>query len=192
MTSISKHVYLDKVDDIVNKYSFKTIKIKPVDVNTFMYLDFNKENNKEGPKFKLGDNVRVSKYKNILAEDCVPNSFYKAFMIKKVEKAVLWIYVISDLKGEKFVGTFYVKELQKTNQKEFRVEKVKKRKGEKNMLNRQATVVLLTVGLTKKDIKWINEYLPEPKSLEGRVKGELDLSNYPGKTDLKIQQDLIH
>ena len=59
------------------------------------------------------------------------------------------------------------------------------------MLNRPATVVLLTVGLTKKT-KWINEYLPETESLGGRVKAELDLSNYPGKTDLKMQQEMIH
>ena len=52
-------------------------------------------------------------------------------MIKKVKNTVLWTYVISNLKGEKIVGTFYKKELQKANQKEFRVEKVIKRKSDK-------------------------------------------------------------
>ena len=66
MTSISKNVYIDKLDEIINKYNntyHKTIEMKPVDVNSSMYIDFNKENNKEGSKFKVGDNVGISKYK---------------------------------------------------------------------------------------------------------------------------------
>ena len=61
-----------KLDDIVNKYNntyHKTVKMKTVDVNPSIYIDFNKGNNKEGPKFKVGDNVRISKYENILAND---------------------------------------------------------------------------------------------------------------------------
>ena len=76
MTSISKNVYIDKLDDIVNKYSnryHRTIKIKPVDVKPRIYIDFNKKNNKEGLKFKVGDNARISKYKNIFAKGYVPN-----------------------------------------------------------------------------------------------------------------------
>ena len=72
-------------------------------------------------------------------------------MIKKVRKTVPWAYVISDLKDEEIVGTFCEKELLKTNHKEFRVEKVLKRKADKYMLNGKATIVLLTVGLIKKD-----------------------------------------
>ena len=65
MTSISKNIYNDKLDDIVKKYNdtYKIIKINPVDVKPSIYIDFDKENNKEGPKFKVGDNVRISKYK---------------------------------------------------------------------------------------------------------------------------------
>ena len=76
MTSISKNVYIDKLDDIVNKYNnryHRTIKIKPVDVKPRIYIDFNKKNNKEGLKFKVGDNARISKYKNIFAKGYVPN-----------------------------------------------------------------------------------------------------------------------
>ena len=76
MTSISSNVYIDKLDDMVNKYYnayHRTIKMKPVDVNPSMYIDFNRENNKEGPKFKFGDNVRISKNKNIFAKGHVPN-----------------------------------------------------------------------------------------------------------------------
>ena len=64
MTSISKNVYIDKLDDIVNKHNnayHRTMKIKPVDVKPSTYTDFKKENNKGGPKFKIGDNVRMSK-----------------------------------------------------------------------------------------------------------------------------------
>ena len=68
----------------------------------------------------------------------------------KVKNTVSWTYVICGLKGGKIVGTFYEKELQTTNQKEFRAEKVIKRKGNNYMLNRKAKIVLLTVELIKK------------------------------------------
>ena len=71
MTSISKNVYVDKLDDIVNKYDntyHRTIKMKLVDIKSSTYTDFNKENNKEGPKFKVGNHVRISKYKSIFAK----------------------------------------------------------------------------------------------------------------------------
>ena len=71
MTSISKNVYVDKLDDIVNKYNdtyHRTVKTEPVDVKSSVYINFNKENNKEGPKFKVGDHVRISRYKNTFAK----------------------------------------------------------------------------------------------------------------------------
>ena len=71
----------------MNKYNNKcheTIKMKPVDVNPNMCIDFNKENNEEAPKFKVGDNVRISKYKNIFAKGNIPNWSGKIFVIKKV------------------------------------------------------------------------------------------------------------
>ena len=71
------------------------------------------------------------KHKNIFAKSYVPNWSKEVFVIKKVKNTVPWIYVINDLKGEEIVGTFYEKELQKTSQKEFRVKKVIKRKGDK-------------------------------------------------------------
>ena len=64
MTSISKSVYIDKLDCIVNKYNntyHRTIKMKPVDVKSNTYIDFSKENNKEGPKFKVDDHLRILK-----------------------------------------------------------------------------------------------------------------------------------
>ena len=71
MTSISKNVYIDKLDDIVNEYNntyHRTIKLKPVDVKDNTYIDFNKEVNDKDPKCKVGDYVRISKYKNIFAK----------------------------------------------------------------------------------------------------------------------------
>ena len=82
-------------------------------------------------KFKVGDYVRISKYKNIFAKGYMPNWSEEVFVIKKVKNTVLWTYVINDLNGEEIIGTFYKKELQKTNQEEFRIEKVIRRKGNK-------------------------------------------------------------
>ena len=70
MTSISKNVYSDKSDDIVNKYNntyHKTIKMKPADVKSSKYIDSSKEINDKDPKFRIDNIVRISKYKNIFA-----------------------------------------------------------------------------------------------------------------------------
>ena len=105
--------------------------MKPVDVKDNKYIDFKKEVNDKDPKFKVGDHVRTSKYKNIFAKGYTPNWSEEVFVIKKVKNTVPWTYVINDLNGEEIIGTFYEKELQKTNQKEFRIEKVIKRKGDR-------------------------------------------------------------
>ena len=76
MISIPKYVYIDKLDDMVNKYKntyHSTIKMKLVNVNSSTYTDFNKENNKEDLKFEVGDYVRISKYKNIFVKGYIPN-----------------------------------------------------------------------------------------------------------------------
>ena len=78
-------------------------------------------------RFKVGDHVKLSKYKNIFPEMYVSNWSQKVFVIKKVKNAFLWTYVISDLNGEDIAATFYEKELHKTNPKEFRVDKVKRK-----------------------------------------------------------------
>ena len=74
MTSVSKNVYIDILDDIVNKYNNtyqRTIKMKPIDVKDNPYINIGKEVNDS--KFKVGDHVRISKYKNIFAKDYTPN-----------------------------------------------------------------------------------------------------------------------
>ena len=134
MTAISKNVYIDKLDDIVNEYNntyHRTIKMEPVDVKNNAYIDFKKEVNDKDPKFKVGDNVRISKYKNIFAKGYTPNWSEEIFVISRIKNIVPWAYVINNLNGEETIGTFYEKELQKTSKKEFRIEKVLKKKVDK-------------------------------------------------------------
>ena len=134
MTSISKNVYIDKLDDIVDEYNntyHRTIKMKPVDVKDNTYIDFKKEVNDKDPKFKVGDHVKISKHKNIFGKGYTPKWSEEVFVVSKTKNAVPWTYVINDLNGEEINGTFYEKELQKTNQKEFIIEKVIERKGDK-------------------------------------------------------------
>ena len=134
MTAISKNVYIDKLDHIINEYNntyHRAIKMKPVDIKDNTYIDFGKEVNDKDPKFKIGDYVRISKYKNIFAKGYMPNWSEEVFIISKITNTVPWTYVINDLNGEEVVVSVYEKELQKTNQKECRVEKVIKRKGDK-------------------------------------------------------------
>ena len=133
MTTISKNVYIDVLNDIVNRYNntvHRTIKMKLIDVTNDTYAECNKEFNKKGTKFQVNDHVRISKYKNIFAKGYVPNWSEEIFIVNEIKNTVPSTYAISDLNGEKVIGTFYKKELQKTNQKEFRIEKVLKRKGD--------------------------------------------------------------
>ena len=119
MNLTSINVYIDKLDDIVNKYKdtyHSAIKMKPLNVKSNECFNSGKEINDKDRKFKIGDNVVISKYKNIFAKRYVPNWSDKVFVIKRIKNSVLWACVISDLKGER--------EFEKINQKEFRVEKV--------------------------------------------------------------------
>ena len=127
-------LYIDKLNDIVDEYNntyHRTIKMKPVDVKDNTYIDFKKEVDNKYPKFKVGDHVRISKYKNILAKGYMSSWSEEVFIISKIKNTVPLTYVINDLNGEEIIGTFYEKELQKTNQKEFRIEKVLEKKGDK-------------------------------------------------------------
>ena len=108
--------------------------MKPVDVRDNTYIDSTelhsiKRVNDKNPKLKVGDQVRFSKYQNIFAKRYTPNWSEEVFVIKKVKNSVPWTYVINDLNSDEIIGTFYEKELQKTNQQEFSIEKVIKKKG---------------------------------------------------------------
>ena len=93
-------MYIDKLDDIVNRYSntyHNTINMKPVDVKPSTYIESSKEIHNQDPKFKIGNIVRISKYKNVFAKGYVPNWSEEVFVIKKIKSTFPWIYVISDL-----------------------------------------------------------------------------------------------
>ena len=155
MTSISKNVYINVLDDIVKRYNntvHKTIKIKPIDVTNDSYVEQNEESNKKDPKFKVGDHGRISKYKNIFAKGYVPNWSEEVFIVNEIRNTVPWTYTISDLNGEKVIGTFYERELQKTNQKDFRIEKVLKRKGDKLYVKWKGYDNSFNSWINKKDI----------------------------------------
>ena len=118
MTAASKNVYFDVLNDIVDKYNntyHRTIKIKPIDTKFDSHAEYNVDSNEKHPKFKIGDHLRVSRYENIFAKVYTPNWSKENFIISKIENTFPWTYVISDLNREKIVGTFYEKELQKTN-----------------------------------------------------------------------------
>ena len=112
MTSISKNVYIDQLDDIVNEYNntkLRTTKMKPIDVKDNTHIDFGKEVNDNDPKFKVGDHVRISKYKNIFAKGYTAKLSEEVFVIKRIKNRVPWTYVIDDLNGEEIIGAFYCK-----------------------------------------------------------------------------------
>ena len=86
MTSVSTNLYIDNLADIVNQFNniyHSRIKMKPVDVKWSTYIGFNKEDNKEDPKFEVGDYVRILKYQNIFAKGYTPNWSEVVFVIKK-------------------------------------------------------------------------------------------------------------
>ena len=128
MTSKSKNVNTDKLADIVNEYNnsyHRIFKMKLVDLKSSTHTDFDLENKDKDSKFEVGDQVRISKYKNIFAKG------YASNWSEEVKNTEPWAYVIENLKGGEIVGTFCENELQKTHQTEFRAEKVIKRKGVK-------------------------------------------------------------
>ena len=112
MTATGKNVYFDVLDDIVNKYNntkHSTIKMKPIDVknNKRVYID-------EHNVFKVGDRVRISKFKNIFAKRYTPNWSKKIFIVNKITDTVPYTYNIKDLNDEEIIGSFYDRKLQKT------------------------------------------------------------------------------
>ena len=149
MTGISKNVYFNVLDDIVDKYNNTKNEIY---VTGDSYAEYNENSNKKDPRFKVGDHVRISKYKNIFAKRYTPNWSKEVFVISKIKNAVPWTYVINDFNGEEITGSFYEKELQKTTQKEFRIEKVLKKKMINFMSNGKSITIHLIVGLIKKTL----------------------------------------
>ena len=91
MTAISKNVYFDVLSDIVDVYNntyYRTVKMKPNNVEDDSFAEYNEESNKKDPKFKVGDHVRISKYKNIFAKGYSPNWSEEMFVVKKIKRTV--------------------------------------------------------------------------------------------------------
>ena len=117
MTTTGQNVYYDVLDDIVNEYNntkHSTIKMKPKDVrnnNKRVYID---EHNEKDSRFKVGDRVRISKFKNMYAKGYTPNWSREIFIVDKKNDTVPYTYNIKDLNGEEIIGSFYDRELQKS------------------------------------------------------------------------------
>ena len=186
MTSISKNVYIDELDDVVNKYNntyHSTIKMKPVDIKSNTYIDSSKEINDKNPKFEIGDKTRISKYKNVFAKGCTAKWSEEVFVIKKIKNIVPGTYVINDLNGGEIVGTFYENKLQKTNQKELIIEKVMKRKGDKLYVKWKGYDSSFNSWIDKKDS--INEWIFSRTEIFSKSESWIRLSNHATKADLK-------
>ena len=116
MTATGKNVYYNVLDDVINKYNntkHSTIKIKPIDVknNKRVYID---EHNEKDSRFKVGDRVRISKFKNIFAKGCTTNWSKEIFIVDKINDTVPYTYNLKDLNDEEIIGSFYDRELQKS------------------------------------------------------------------------------
>ena len=116
MTATSKNVYYNALDHVVSKYNItkhSTIKMKPIDVEDNKRVDID-EHNEKYSRFKVGDRVRISKFKNIFAKGYTPNWSKEIFIVDKINDTVPYTYNIKDLNDEEIIGSFYDRELQKT------------------------------------------------------------------------------
>ena len=118
VTTTGKNVYYDILDDVVNKYNdnkHSTIKMKPIDIgdnNKRVYID---ERNEKDSRFKVGVRVRISKFKNIFAKGYSPNWSKEIFVVDKINDTVPYTYNLKGLNDAEIIGSFYDRELQKTN-----------------------------------------------------------------------------
>ena len=147
--------------------------MKPIDLTSDSYAEYNKDSNVTKPKFKVGDLVRIQKYKNIFAKGYMQNWSEEVFVASNIKNTVPWTYLIIDLNGENIVGSFYEKELQKL---------VKKNSEQKKYL-KEKVINCMSNG---KDIRPC-QYFPKPfRSFGGDINVKIDLSNYTTKTDLNM------
>ena len=110
MTTTSENVCFNDLDDIVKKYNntvHSSIKIKAKDVTNDSFVEYSEKTNEKDPKFKVGDNVRISNYKNIFAKGYTLNWSKGVFVVNKVQNTVPGTYLINDLNGEEIKGSFY-------------------------------------------------------------------------------------
>ena len=189
MTAISKSVYFNVLDDIVNKYNqrgYRAIKMKPIKVTFDSYAEYNEDSKEKVSKLKIGDQIRISKYKNIFAKGCTQNWCEEVFIISKTKHTVPWTYAISDWNGEPIAGSSSEKELQKNSQEKFRTEKVIKRKGHKFYVKWKGYDNSFNSWVKKRPCIKTSQYFPKSfRSFAGNINVTVDLSNYATKADLK-------
>ena len=140
------------LDDIVNKQNNtvqRSIKMKAIDVTSESYAECNEDCNGKDPKFKVGDRVRISKYKNIFAKEYTQNWSEEVFVSKR-KNTVLWSYVISDLNGEPKLEVFMKKNFKNQIKKNLEQKKYLKEKVINCTSNGKNTTIHLIIGLTKK------------------------------------------
>ena len=135
---------MNTIINIIKQLKWSLLKLKN---NT--YIDSIKEVDDKDPKFKVGDRVRISKYKNIFAKGYTPNWPEEVFVIKEVKNAVPWTYVINDFNGEESIGTFYEKELKKQISKYLGWKKLLKEKEINCMSSGKDMIIHLIAGLIK-------------------------------------------
>ena len=116
MRTVSKNVYFDESNNIVDKYNntyHNTIKMKPIDVKCNSYAKYSVDPNAKYPKFKIRDHVRISMYKITFAKGFIPNWLEEVFLISKIKNNVSWTYVIMDLNSEEILEIFMKKNRKK-------------------------------------------------------------------------------
>ena len=127
--------------------------MKPIDVISDSYAEYNEDSNEKDLKFKVGDHVRISKYKNIFAKGYTQNWSEEVLITTKIKDTVPWTYAICDLNGEPITGSFFGKQLKKTSQEKFRVEEVLKRKGHKLYVKGKGYDTSFNSWIDKKDLE---------------------------------------
>ena len=116
MTAIHKNIYFDVLDDIVNKYNntaHRTIKMKSIDDTSYSYAECNGDFNKKDPKIKVGDQVRISRYKNILAKGYAPNWSEQVFVVSGIKITVRGLMLLVNWMGKKLMEVFMKKNYKK-------------------------------------------------------------------------------
>ena len=153
MTSVSKNVYIDKLDDIVGEYNntyHRTITIKPVDVEDNTYINFNNEVNDKDPKFKVGNHVRISKYKIIFAKRYTANWSEEFLLLVKLRMQFHGHILLMILMVKKALGNFMKKSYRRLIKKKLGLKRWLKEKVRNYMLSGRVMIIRLIVGLIKK------------------------------------------
>ena len=120
MTAIHKNIYFDVLDDIVNKYNnttHRTIKMKSIDDTSYSYAECNGDFNKKDPKIKVGEQVRISRYKNILAKGYAPNWSEQVFVVSGIKITVRGLMLLVNWMGKKLMEVFMKKNYKKLMKK---------------------------------------------------------------------------